>query len=64
MSRTRTWEQPLRTVLRRWRDTAGTWALLECQHTEPCSSQPIATALRCRECLPVRTIATSAEESA
>lgn len=49
-------EQPMRSVLRWWRDDAGIgWALLECDHTEPLRSE-IANAQRCRECLPVRVV--------
>lgn len=55
MTGQRTSEQPVRTILRRYRDTGGIqWADLECGHTEPCTTLPVATALRCRECLPVR----------
>jgi hypothetical protein len=61
MTPRRTSEQPLRTVLRRYRDPLGLLAELECGHTEPCVARPIATALRCRTCLPVRT-APPAEE--
>jgi hypothetical protein len=50
----KTHEQPLRTILRRWRDTTGAWAELECGHQEPCNDLPMASALRCRECNPTR----------
>jgi hypothetical protein len=52
----RTTEQPLRTVGRRWRDDKGQhWAhLIECGHDEPANDLPMATALRYRECNPVR----------
>ena len=50
-----THEQPLRTILRRWRGAGGqAWAELECGHEEPANDLPMATALRCRECNPVR----------
>lgn len=49
--------QPQRTILRRYRTPGGQqWAELECGHTEPCSDLPMATALRCRECLPERVV--------
>lgn len=51
-----TTEQPLRAVLVRWREAGVLWAELECEHQVPCTSRPIAKALRCSECLPEKKI--------
>lgn len=49
-----TWEQPRRTVLRRWRDNGGiTWVYLDCGHEEPATGRDLAGALRCQQCNPV-----------
>lgn len=48
--------QPHRTVLRRYTPPGDVLtADLECGHTMPCSRWPMATALRCPDCPPVRT---------
>ena len=48
-----TWEEPRRSILRRWRHGGITWAELECGHTIPATGWDLATALRCSECNPV-----------
>jgi hypothetical protein len=48
-----TWEQPRRTVLRRWREAGTTWVELECGHDEPATGWDLATVLRCRQCNPI-----------
>lgn len=49
-----TWEQPRQSVMRRWRENAVGWAELECGHVTPADDLPMATAMRCRDCNPVR----------
>lgn len=53
MAKVRTWEQPRVTILRRYRDSATTWAELECGHTEPATGLDLASAMRCQQCNPV-----------
>lgn len=49
----RTWEQPLRDVVRRYPAHSGVWASLVCGHEEPVTRTPIAAAVRCQQCDPV-----------
>lgn len=45
--------QPLRDVVRRWRENGLQWALLDCEHEEPNNDRPIATRIRCHTCPPI-----------
>lgn len=53
MVRVRTWEQPQRTIVNRWRDGEVTWATLECEHVEPVTGRDLFTWARCQQCNPV-----------
>ncbi|MGZ4640057.1 MAG: hypothetical protein ACXV2J_13475 [Actinomycetes bacterium] len=47
-------QQPERQVVTRYRENGVTWAVLDCEHTEPANDRPMATHLRCTSCLPIR----------
>jgi hypothetical protein len=49
----KTWEQPLQSILRRYRRRDVEWGVLECGHEEPITGLPMATAVRCQQCNPV-----------
>lgn len=51
--RQKTWVQPMRSVMRRWRENTISLVELECGHVEPANSWPVATSLRCQQCNPV-----------
>ena len=48
-----TWDQPVRAILRRWREGATTWVLFECGHEDTATGLDLASSLRCRWCNPV-----------
>lgn len=49
----KTWEPPLRSVMRRWRSAGVTWVELSCGHDEPATGKDRAVSLRCQQCDPV-----------
>lgn len=53
MGRPKNYEQPLQTILRRYRTRGVDWAVLECGHEEPVTGLTLATAVRCQQCNPV-----------
>jgi hypothetical protein len=53
MGQPKTWEQPRRSILDRWRDGDVTLATLECEHVEPVTGLDLSTAVRCQQCNPV-----------
>ena len=61
--RRRVWEEPERDVMRRWREHGHGFAELDCGHVEPGDDLPMATRLRCRQCLPVRVLPPAPQES-